>query len=371
MDENLQGHINYMKHFFFCIVLQFLCSYSFAQGSASVNNEKTSDTTVQGAGVEKYGFQNLFVSKEFNSSKGYDAQIHPQAWGFIQDYLGGHAKSLTKMKSWGLPYFTLIENVLMQYGLPDELKYLAVIESGLSTNATSWVGARGPWQFMPYTAKEYGLFVSSGVDERTDYFRSTHAAAKYLTALYKDLNDWLLVIAAYNGGPGRVYSAIKKSGSRDFWKLQYYLPEESRTHVKKFIATHFIMEGKGGITTVVNDGKQPRPNEFAPEKIDSNIAVQVIAGKFSSVVMAKNLIVDLFYFNQLNPKFDELLAGNNTFSLRLPKDKMQLFNSNRYNILSESIQLLMRFYGEEGMKEIYPKVSELPNVKKKTVQKKS
>jgi len=274
------------------------------------------------------------------------------------------------MKGWGMPYFTLIDNVLTQYGLPHELKYLAVIESGLNTNATSWVGARGPWQFMPYTAKEYGLHVNNWMDERTDYFRSTHAAAKYLTSLYNDLDDWLLVIAAYNGGPGRVYSAIKKSGSRDFWKLQYYLPAESRMHVKKFIATHYIMEGKGGVTTVVNDGKQIVANEFAPEKTDPNIDVQPIVGKFSSVVMAKNLVIDLIYFNQLNPNFDAVLAGNTIFNLRLPKDKMQVFNSNRYNILNESVQLLMRFYGEDGAKDIYPKVSDLPEVKKKPTPKK-
>lgn len=349
-------------------ILVIACS--FAQTKTAKGAVADTSIETQQGNVEKYGFKSLFVTKEFNGTNAYDAQIHPQAWGFIQDYLDRHGKNLQKMKSWGIPYFTLIDNVLTQYGLPHELKYLAVIESGLNTNATSWVGARGPWQFMPYTAKEYGLNVNGWIDERTDYFRSTHAAAKYLTSLYNDLDDWLLVIAAYNGGPGRVYSAIKKSGSRDFWKLQYYLPEESRNHVKKFIATHYIMEGKGGVTTVVNDGKQPQPAEFAPEKTDPNIDVQVIAGKFSSVVMAKNLMVDLLYFNQLNPNFDAVLAGNNTFSLRLPKDKMQLFNSNRYSILSESIQLLMRFYGEDGMKDIYPKVSELPEVKKKPVPKK-
>ena len=350
------------------LILVFGCSFAqtkTAKGAAA----DTSIETRQG-NVEKYGFKSLFVNKEFTATTAYDAQIHPQAWGFIQDYLDRHGKNLQKMKSWGIPYFTLIDNVLTQYGLPHELKYLAVIESGLNTNATSWVGARGPWQFMPYTAKEYGLNVNGWMDERTDYFRSAHAAAKYLTSLYNDLDDWLLVIAAYNGGPGRVYSAIKKSGSRDFWKLQYFLPEESRNHVKKFIATHYIMEGKGGVTTVVNDGKQQQPAEFAPEKTDPNIEVQVIAGKFSSVVMAKNLMVDLLYFNQLNPNFDAVLAGNNTFSLRLPKEKMQLFNRNRYAILSESIQLLMRFYGEDGMKDIYPKVSELPEVKKKPIPKK-
>ncbi len=349
-------------------ILSAVCS--FAQTTSAKGTAADTSIETQQGNVEKYGFKSLFVNKEFNATNAYDAQIHPQAWGFIQDYLDRHGKNLQKMKTWGIPYFTLIDNVLTQYALPHELKYLAVIESGLNTNATSWVGARGPWQFMPYTAKEYGLNVNGWIDERTDYFRSTHAAAKYLTSLYNDLNDWLLVIAAYNGGPGRVYSAIKKSGSRDFWKLQYYLPEESRNHVKKFIATHYIMEGKGGVTTVVNDGKQQQPAEFAPEKTDPNIDVQVIAGKFSSVVMAKNLMVDLLYFNQLNPNFDAVLAGNNTFSLRLPKDKMQLFNSNRYSILSESIQLLMRFYGEDGMKDIYPKVSELPEVKKKPVPKK-
>ncbi len=348
------------------------CSvFSFAQKDSAVNGNAT-DTIIENkqGDVSKYGFQALFVNKEFNSSTSYDAQIHPQAWGFIQDYLDRYGKNLQKMKGWGMPYFTLIDNVLTQYGLPHELKYLAVIESGLNTNATSWVGARGPWQFMPYTAKEYGLNVNGWLDERTDYFRSTHAAAKYLTSLYNDLDDWLLVIAAYNGGPGRVYSAIKKSGSRDFWKLQYYLPAESRMHVKKFIATHYIMEGKGGVTTVVNDGKQPAAPEFSPEKTDPNIAVEPIVGKFSSVVMAKNLAIDLIYFNQLNPNFDAVLAGNAIFNLRLPKDKMQAFNANRYAILNESVQLLMRFYGEDGMKDMYPKVSDLPEVKKKPVVKK-
>ncbi|MBY0476598.1 MAG: lytic transglycosylase domain-containing protein [Chitinophagaceae bacterium] len=363
-----------MQKFILFLLLNGWFFFAFAQKDSTaiaVNGSVTDSVLPAGNTAEKYGFQTLFVTKSFSKALPYDAQIHPQAWGFIQDYLQDHGKSLTRMKSWGMPYFTLIDNVLMQYGLPNELKYLAVIESGLNNSATSWVGARGPWQFMPYTAKEYGLMVNSWADERTDYFRSTHAAAKYLTSLYNDLNDWLLVIAAYNGGPGRVYSAIRKSGSRDFWKLQYFLPAESRNHVKKFIATHYIMEGKGGVTTTVNNGQQQKADEFAPEKTDPNIDVQAIAGKFSSVIMAKNLVIDLMYFNQLNPNFDAVLAGNNTFNLRLPKEKMQVFNANRYSILSESVQLLLRFYGDEGIKDIYPKVSELPEIKKKPIRKKT
>ncbi|MEO7048270.1 MAG: lytic transglycosylase domain-containing protein, partial [Ferruginibacter sp.] len=187
--------------------------------------------------LTRYGFKNLFSKFSYNPLLPYSSQVNPQAEGYMQGYLKVHTNSLLKMKTWGLPYFNLIDNIFAQYGLPRELKYLAVIESNLSTSATSWVGAGGPWQFMPYTAKDYGLVVTPGYDERRDYYKSTNAAARYLLTLYKQLHDWLLVIAAYNGGPGRVFSAMKRSGSKDFWALQYYLPEESRNHVKKFIAT--------------------------------------------------------------------------------------------------------------------------------------
>ena len=159
----------------------------------------------------KYGFKNLFTNYSYNTAVPYIAQINPSAEFFVQDYVKAHGNYLEKMKSWGQPYFNLIENVLSQYGLPKELKYIAVIESNLSTSATSRVGAGGPWQFMPYTARDYGLVVNGNLDERRDYYKSTHAAARYLLSLYRQMHDWLLVMAAYNGGPGRVYSAIKKA----------------------------------------------------------------------------------------------------------------------------------------------------------------
>jgi membrane-bound lytic murein transglycosylase D len=103
---------------------------------------------------------------------------------------------------------------------------------------------------MPETAKLLGLKVSTKYDERTNYRKSTKAAAIYLKDLHREFGDWLLVLAAYNCGPGPVHSAIKTSGSRNFWKLQNYLPAESRGHVKKFIATHYYFEGQGGVTTL-------------------------------------------------------------------------------------------------------------------------
>jgi membrane-bound lytic murein transglycosylase D len=103
---------------------------------------------------------------------------------------------------------------------------------------------------MPETAHILGLKISRKNDERTHLRKSTVAAAKYLRDLYAEFGDWLLVMAAYNGGPAPVNAAIKKSGSRNFYNLQYFLPAESREHVKKYIATHYYFEGKAGVTTL-------------------------------------------------------------------------------------------------------------------------
>ena len=302
--------------------------------------------------VTRYGFKSLFSNTTYNTALPYNAQINPNAEIFIQDYMRSHSKYLTRMKGWGQPYFNLIENVLQQYGLPKELKYIAVIESNLSTGATSRVGAGGPWQFMPYTARQFGLVVNGYADERRDYFKSSHAAARYLLFLYKDLHDWLLVMAAYNGGPGRVYSAIKKSGSRNFWSLQYYLPEESRTYVKRFIATHYIMEGTGGVTTNVgvmtksasllgtNAKAVTQKNNLADTEL-VDMEKLTLTGKYNSSVIAKNLALDIDLFNYYNPDFDAVLSTAGSFDLRLPPDKMELFVANKYVILNESIQILL------------------------------
>lgn len=297
--------------------------------------------------VTKYGFKNLFSNYAYNTSIPYSAQINPNAESYIQDYMRLHAKHLTNMKGWGQPYFSLIENILLQYGLPKELKYIAVIESNLNAAATSHVGAGGPWQFMPYTAREYGLRVNSYIDDRRDYHKSTHAAARYLLTLYKDLKDWLLVMAAYNGGPGRVYSAMKKSGSKNFWSLQYYLPEESRTYVKRFIATHYVMEGGAGITTA--GGNTYNENGTAGTRQTNNLTAAEleevemlpVSGKFNSLVIAKNLSMDIAAFNHYNPDFDAVLSSSGNYELRLPPDKMQLFVANKYGILNECVQVLL------------------------------
>lgn len=322
--------------------------------------------------VTKYGFKNLFNNLSYNPAMPYHNQVNPYAETYMQDYLENYGNSLIKMKSWAPPYFSLIDNILSQYGLPKELKYLAVIESNLKAGATSWVGARGPWQFMPYTGREYGLTVNGYIDERTDYFKSTHAAAKYLLSLYKDLKDWLLVIAAYNGGPGRVYSAIRKSGSRNFWALQYNLPTESRNHVKKFIATHYIMEAGGSGDAAIQSAyaglniaemsKFAQPAVSATDQL--NTEVMPLSGKYNSTVIAKNLSIDIMEFNRINPGFDMVMSTGEPFDLRLPSDKMDLFVANKYSILNECVQMLLTNVNTET-KTVYSRAKQANVIKKR------
>ncbi len=322
--------------------------------------------------LTRYGFKNLFNKFKYNPTLPYSSQINPHAELYMQDYLKNHSHYLVKMKSWGVPYFNLIDNILSKYGLPTELKYLAVIESNLSTSATSWVGAGGPWQFMPYTARDYGLKVDKLNDERRDYFKSTHAAARYLLSLYNQLHDWLLVIAAYNGGPSRVFSAIKKSGSSNFWQLQYFLPEESRNHVKKFIATHYIMEnpsinnakGTGFFKPLGADNGTPDNNPLLPEEMMKNADKQTVSGKYNGAIIAKNLNMPLTEFNQYNPGFDERLGRNGQYDMILPQEKMQLFLSIRYQILNECVQALLGNAEVPNNKTTYPSSSKTKSKKK-------
>lgn len=300
--------------------------------------------------VTKYGFKDLFKNYSYNSSMPYSSQVNPHAEPYMEGYLKSNEDYLLHLKKTSIPQFNFIDGILRQYGLPKELKYLAVIESDLKSTALSPKGALGPWQFMPYTARDYGLIVNSQEDDRTDYFKSTNAAAKYLLYLYKNLKDWLLVIAAYNGGPGTVYNAIKKSGSRNFWKLQYYLPEESRNHVKKFIATHYIMETGGDDKNVADskfnycslsdaDSSVVTPKLTATEK--KNLDSTKVSGRYIAEVIAKNISMDIKDFDRYNPGFNNTLATGASYNLQLPKEKMKDFFDKRDDILNESVNQLL------------------------------
>ncbi|MBK8853346.1 MAG: transglycosylase SLT domain-containing protein [Saprospiraceae bacterium] len=139
-------------------------------------------------------------------------------------------------------FFPKIENALREKGLPDELKYIAVIESSLRPDAVSSQGAAGIWQFMKGTAKLYGLEISKYIDERRDVELSTEKALLYLSTLYDIYGNWTTALAAYNCGPGNINKAIKKAnGSTNYWELAKYLPKETKEYIPRFIAASYLM----------------------------------------------------------------------------------------------------------------------------------
>ena len=139
-------------------------------------------------------------------------------------------------------YFPMIEEDLDKYDIPQEMKYLAIVESALNGNARSPVGASGIWQFMVGTGKMYDLNVTSYVDDRLDFYKATNAACRHFKDLYRTYHDWLLVLAAYNSGAGNVNKAIRRSGGKmTFWEIRNYLPRETRDYVPAFIAVNYVM----------------------------------------------------------------------------------------------------------------------------------
>lgn len=241
------------------IVLLGLPVASFQQVQATTSNNNNSLQTAIAAGNLLH--DSLMVKATVTKSIVLPVvQLQPAVKNYVDAYLEEHDDLLYDIKLRNANSFKLIRNILVKHGLPAELVYMAVVESKMKNTATSGAGAAGIWQLMPSTAKTLGLHVSEKNDQRRNIYQSTAAAAKYMNDLYKQFDDWLLVIAAYNCGAGNVHKAIKLSGSRDFWKLQRYLPKESRDHVKRFIATHFFYEEKGSLVTLT---KNERTNYLA------------------------------------------------------------------------------------------------------------
>lgn len=176
--------------------------------------------------------------------------LQEEARLFVESHLRENGFYYDKIKAKSGPVFSIIDKVFTEYQIPVELKYLAIVESKLDSRIVSSAGAAGLWQFMPVAAKSFGLRISGKQDDRRNDYKSTVAAAKCLIYLNGLFDDWLLTLAAYNSGPARVLSAIKKSGSRNYWVLEKWLPAETRKHVKKFISVHYHFEGHGSLATM-------------------------------------------------------------------------------------------------------------------------
>lgn len=267
---------------------------------------------------------------------------------FADNYIRREYTDLTRMKTSAKKMFATMDRILEENDLPTELKYIAVIESSLKAHTRMSSGALGYWQLMPDEAVRYGL-LKNGHDYRTDLVRSTEAASKLLTSLHNRYHDWLLTIAAYNAGVGGVNRAIKKAGgSKDFWKVQYYLPEETRNHVKKFISTHYFFEGSGGITTMSARETKELKKELASNE-GGNDVVELIGGAnvvrirgiYKKDAICKVLNIQPAEFEKINPNFDKALSDGQFYDLHLPDGKTDQFVKNKDQILQECFNDLL------------------------------
>ncbi|MFW5819716.1 MAG: transglycosylase SLT domain-containing protein [Bacteroidota bacterium] len=236
---------------------------------------------------------------------------------FIDLYIKKRRERVRVMLTLSDYYFPLFEEIFDRYQIPQELKYMAIIESALNPRAVSPVGATGIWQFMYYTGKQYNLSVNSLIDERRDPYKATEAAARFMKDLYKIYKDWNLVIAAYNCGPGNVNRAIRRSGGkRNYWDIYYFLPRETRGYVPAFVAAAYVMNYHE------EHNLKPIPVDFT-----LNNDTLHIKEKLHLKQVAEVLNLSLKHIRDLNPhyKYDMIPGDGKNYILRLPQEATMRF----------------------------------------------
>ncbi|MCB9651215.1 MAG: LysM peptidoglycan-binding domain-containing protein [Deltaproteobacteria bacterium] len=229
------------------------------------------------------------------------------------DFLTGRGRaSFERWLGRSTRYVPVFWPILEQYGVPKDLVFLSMIESGFSPRAYSWAHAAGPWQFMPFTARRYGLEVGFWVDERRDFEKATHAAARYLSDLYGIFGDWHLAMAAYNAGPGRVKSAIRKTGVADFWRIAegWRLRRETKNYVPKLLAAARI-------------SKQPERHGFEAvaylPPLTWEVLTVTVAVDLDSLAEACGLD-DVERLDRLNPELRcRVTPPGRTYGVRVPE----------------------------------------------------
>ena len=212
--------------------------------------------------------------------------------------------------------------------MPIELKYLSIIESGLNPFAGSHLGAIGPWQFMPATARIFDLKMNSSIDERRSIEKSTLAACIYLKQMFNQYDDWLVALAAYNCGPGNVRKAMRYSCKKDFWGIYNYLPRETQNYVPKYIAMTYMMNfyDEYGIIPAPLD---PYEYDIANVYCRKGLDFAIIANKLS--MSTQELL-------KLNPEIKSINIPQNTdgYFLNIPNDKYEEFYNCQNELVIES-----------------------------------
>lgn len=257
---------------------------------------KTSDEEL----MKRLKAMNSYISLPFN----------PTVRNYIVQYSEKMPEKMGVVLGLAQYYMPIFEEVFDRYGLPLELKYMAVIESMLRATAESRAGAKGMWQFMYRTGKLYGLTITSYVDERMDVEKAVDAAARYLRDSYNAFGDWTLAISSYNCGTGNVRKAIRRAGGKmDFWSIYPYLPRETRGYMPAFVGAMYAM------TYYRDYGIVPQPCPI-PVEVDTFVINQNLHFQQVSEVVG----VPVEKLRELNPQYiRDIVPGNEaSYVLKLP-----------------------------------------------------
>lgn len=224
-------------------------------------------------------------------------------------------------------YFPLYEKALAKYKMPDELKYLSMIESGLNPRIISYAGAGGLWQFMRATGREFGLHQDAYFDERFDPEKSTEAACKYLRQLYSIFGDWEMALASYNAGPGNVKRAMRRSGGDTFWSVYDALPKQTRGYVPQFVAILYMMH--------FGEDHGIAPNNVEYPTITDTLNVN---GYLNLATFCSLSGITMEEIQKLNPQIINTVLPDYTrnFALRVPAQKFAIMQSDRLAILDSA-----------------------------------
>lgn len=257
----------------------------------------------------------------------FDLVYNSAVRNYIELYAVRKRAMVSRMLGMTQLYFPMIEEILDRKKIPLELKYLAIVESALNPTARSRAGAVGLWQFMYGTGKMMGLKITSYVDERSDPYKATEAACDYIQFLYDMFGDWQMVLAAYNGGPGTVSKAIRRSGGKNtYWEIRPYLPKETQGYVPAFIAVNYVM----------SHANEHNLYSVNPNLTFSDVDTVNIKEELSFNQIAKVLDMSVEEIQYLNPSYKRQTipqqSKDNSYSLCLPTGKIGSFIANESEI---------------------------------------